>query len=190
MNVTKPDVVTSVGYLSHPNLDMLWSEPFYIRKRYVRSFKLTEITLTVLVLHHLTFSNRVVNVTKPDVVTSVGYLSQPILDMLWSEPCCVRKRIVKLFKCHEIALTVRLLHHFTFTNWAVYVTKPVVITSVGGLSHLIHDMLWSEPFVCATIQTNQNCCYRSPFAPFNVLEPGSERDKTRCCHFGRRVVAA
>ena len=85
--------------------------------------------------------------TNPVLITLIGGLSQPsILDMLWSEPCCVRKRIVQPFKPHEIALTVLLLHHFTFSNRAVYVIKPIVIASVGGLSQFLLDMLWSESF--------------------------------------------
>ena len=92
---------------------MLWSEPLCIRERYVDHSKSSEIILTVLLSHHITLSNRAVNVTKPDVVTLVGRLTQPILDMLWSEPFCVRKNIVETFKTHEIALTILLLHHFT-----------------------------------------------------------------------------
>ena len=113
--------------------------------RMCKPFKRTEIAVTVLLSHHLTFSNRAVNVTKPDVVTSVGGLSQPILDLGWSEPCCVvRKRYVRPFKTHEMTLTVLLLHHFTFSNRAVNVTKPDVVTSAGGLSQpSILDMLWS-----------------------------------------------
>ena len=81
--------------------------------------------------------------TNPVLITLIGGLSQPsILDMLWSEPFCVlRKKIVHPFKPHEIALTDLLLYHFTFSNWTLYVTNPVGITSVGGLSQFLLDML-------------------------------------------------
>ena len=198
--VTNPVGITSVSGLSQPILDMVWSEPFCIPNRYAWLFKLTEIALTVLVLHHLTFSNRTVNETDPVFITSVDYLSQPKLDMLWSVRFCVRKRIVKLIKCHEIALTGRLLHHFTLSTWAVYVINLVGITSVGGLSQSILDMLWSEPF-CESIRYAQSfnhpkidrtmlLLHHLTFSNRTVYMINPVHDKSSSYHFYRLIVAA
>ena len=140
--------ITSVDGLSQSILDMLWSEPFCVSIRYAQSFKHPKIDRTMLLLHHLTFSNRTVYMINPVLITLIGLLSQPtgILDMLWSVPFCVRKGYVQSFKRTETALTVLLLYHFTFSNRTLYVTNPVGITSVGGLSQFLLDMLWSEPF--------------------------------------------
>ena len=104
-------------------------------------FKLTEIALTVLVLHHLMFSNLTMDVTNPVFITSVVYMSQPTLDMLWSVPFYVCKRYAQPLNRPKIALTVLLLHHFSFSILAVKVTKPAVITLIGWLSQPILDML-------------------------------------------------
>ena len=130
MYVINPVGITSIGRLSQLILDMLWSEPFCICKLYVRLFKRTEIALTVLLLHPFTLSKRAVNVTKPDVVTLVGRLSPPILDMLWSEPFCIREMYVDHSNSSEIILTVLLLHHFTFSNRALAGTQPVMFASL------------------------------------------------------------
>ena len=171
---------------------MLWSELFCIRERSAWPFRSTEIALAVLVLHHFMFSNRTVYLINQVLITLSGWLTQPILDMLWSEPFCVRKVIAQSFRPREIAaLPFFVLHNFTFSNGTVCVTKPAVITSVGGLSQPILNMRWSEPF-----------CIRETYAwPFKPTEIAlavlvlhhltcGERDKSCLYRFGRLHIAA
>ena len=110
MNLTNPANITSVVFMSQPTLDMLRSVPFYVCKRNEQPLNRPKIALTVLLLHHFTLSTWAVYVINLVGITSVGGLSQSILDMGWSEPFCVRKRIAQPFKHPKIDRTVLVLH--------------------------------------------------------------------------------